>query len=132
VRQDRHRQRWAFCICPTGGGNLAHDPTTDTGTYWQQYVGNEIASAYDSDTTYNYGEIVFSTAQVAYMSVMGGNDNAPTTGIGWVTQTGATLAPIFIPWPAGTGPATQDATRSLFVLPYGYLREAPQDPRSWG
>jgi hypothetical protein len=111
-------------------GNLAHDPTTDTGTYWQQYVGNEVASAYDSGTTYNFGELVFSTAQVAYMSTMGGNDNAPSTGIGWVTQTSATLAPIFIPWPAGTGPATQDATRSVFVLPYGYLRQAPQDPRA--
>jgi hypothetical protein len=111
-------------------GNLAHNPVTDTGTYWQQYVGNEIASAYDADTTYNYGEIVFSTGQVAYLSVMGGNDNAPSTGTGWVTQTSATLAPIFIPWPAGTGPATQDGTRSVFVLPYGYLREAPQDPRA--
>jgi hypothetical protein len=111
-------------------GNLAHDPTTDTGTYWQLYFGSYVASAYDSDTTYNIGEIVFSTGQVAYYSNASGNDNAPSTGIGWTTLTSATLSPIVIPWPAGTGPATNQSTRNVFVLPYGFLREAPQDPRA--
>lgn len=110
--------------------NLAHDPTTDTGTYWQLYFGPIVASAYDDDTTYSVGEIVFSTAQVAYYSTQNGNDNAPSTGTGWATLTSATLAPLVIPWPAGTGPATDTASRSVFVLPYGYLREAPRDPRA--
>ncbi len=107
-----------------------HDPTTDDGTYWQLYFGPYVASAYDSGTTYNIGEIVFDTAQVAYYSTEPGNDNAPSTGIGWTTLTGATMAPIVIPWPAGTGPATNLQSRNVFVLPYGFLREAPQDPRA--
>lgn len=112
------------------GTNLAHDPTTDTGTWWQQYVGPDIASAYDSDTTYQVGEIVFSTGQVAYYSTENGNDNSPSSGTGWATLTGATLAPIVIPWPAGAGPFTDQNSRNVFPLPYGYLREAPRDPRA--
>jgi hypothetical protein len=116
--------RWRGPIWPT----IPPPTPGHTGSF---ISGPKSRAAYDSDTTYNFGEIVFSTAQVAYMSVTGGNDNAPSTGTGWVAQTGATLAPIFIPWPAGTGPATQlDTTSSVFMLPYGYLREAPQDPRA--
>lgn len=111
-------------------GNLAHDPTTDIGTYWTLYFGPYVASAYDSTTTYRVGEIVFSTAQIAYYSTQNGNANAPSTGTGWATLTSATLAPLVIPWPAGTGPVTDTTSNNVFVLPYGFLREAPRDPRA--
>ena len=110
--------------------NLNHDPTTDyAGAYWQLYYGNYVATAYDEDTTYNIGELVFDLANVVYYSTIQGNENDPSTGTGWVAQSG-TVSPIVIPWPAGTGPAVQTATRNVFVLPYGFLREAPQDPRA--
>lgn len=113
------------------GTNLNHDPTADTaGTYWQLYFGPYVASAYDSGTTYYVGEVVFDTAQIAYYSTANNNANAPSTGIGWVTLAGATLAPLVIPWPAGTGPATEFYTRYVFVLPYGFLRQAPLDPHA--
>lgn len=111
-------------------GNIGNDPTTDTGANWRQYVGSIVASAYDSGTTYYVGEVVFSTAQVAYYSTQNGNANAPSTGIGWATLTGVTLAPIVIEWPAGTGPSTDLQSRNIFVLPYGYLRPAPQNPHA--
>ncbi|MDE2020785.1 MAG: hypothetical protein KGJ13_10650, partial [Patescibacteria group bacterium] len=33
-------------------------------------------------------------------------------------------------YPAGTGPAEENRTRNIFILPNGYLREAPQDPKA--
>lgn len=111
------------------GTNLAHDPTTDTGSHWVLYFGALVASAYDSGTSYFIGELVFDLANVIYASTMNGNTNAPSTGSGWVTI-GGTGSPIVIPWSAGTGPATESISRNVFVLPNGYLREAPQDPKA--
>lgn len=111
-------------------GNVGNDPTLDTGSAnWTLYFGGYVASAYAPGTSYLVGEIVFDTAQIAYYTTQNQNTNAPSTGIGWTTLTGATLAPIVIPWPAGIGPATDLQTRNIFVLPYGFLREAPQSPR---
>lgn len=42
----------------------------------------------------------------------------------------AALQPMVIMYPIGTGPSTQSATRNVFRLPNGYLREAPQDPKA--
>lgn len=109
-------------------GNIGHDPTTDNGTNWQLYFESTIASAYDSTTSYFIGELVFDVNNVIYASTMNGNENAPSTGEGWLTISGATSAPVYISWPAGTGPMTDDTSRNVFVLPNGYLRRAPDDP----
>lgn len=42
----------------------------------------------------------------------------------------ASVTTIFIPYSPGTGPASQLATKNLFFLPNGYLRDAPQDPKA--
>lgn len=38
--------------------------------------------------------------------------------------------PLDINYPIGTGPAMQEQTRNVFMLPNGYLRMAPQDPKA--
>ena len=113
------------------GSNTNHDPTTDTAGRWTLYFGNVTASAWDSTTTYSVGELVFpaSDASLVYASTMNGNDYDPQGGIGWVLLT-ATGAPLVVTWPAGTGPVVESATKNIFVLPNGYLREAPQDPKA--
>lgn len=50
-------------------------------------------------------------------------------GDDWV-EIGADAAAPFIPYSPGTGPASQLATKNLFFLPRGYLRDAPQDPKA--
>lgn len=42
----------------------------------------------------------------------------------------ASLKPLQINYPAGTGPSYQSQTRNIFMLPAGYLRDAPQDPKA--
>lgn len=108
--------------------NLNHDPATDTAaTYWQLYFGSLHATAYDSETTYSIGELVFSVANTIYASTIMDNDNDPSTGTGWVTIA-CTSTPIVVPWPAGTGP--QATSRGIYVIPNGFLRQAPSDPRA--
>lgn len=110
--------------------NVGHDPTSDTGQYWQQYVGNYIASAYNSGTSYNVGELVFDSSNLAYYSTLNGNVNVPATGIGWTAIGGSVSTILMVPWPAGTGPVTDSGTKNIFALPYGYLYEAPQNPNA--
>ncbi len=119
------------------GTNLANDPTTDDASHWTLYFGPYVASALDPSANYMVGELVFDVFQNVYYSlsnnnplilvIVGGVPLPP--GPSWALLTGTTLAPVVIPWPASTGPATDLQTRNVFVLPYGFLREAPQSPR---
>ena len=118
--------------------NLANDPTTDDATHWTLYFGSDVASALDPTTTYGVGELVFDAYQNVYYSLANGNPlilmivgGVPLPpGPSWALLTGATIAPIVIPWPAGTGPASEQMSRNVFPLPYGYLFYAPQDPKA--
>lgn len=110
--------------------NLNHDPTTDTSaTYWMLYFGSVIATAWDEDSTYSIGELVFdANDNTIFASTMMNNDNDPSTGTGWATIA-CTKAPPVIPWPAGTD-AARNGARNIFMLPNGYLRQVPLDPRA--
>lgn len=113
----------------TAGMNIAHTPSDDVPTYWTRYFGSLSASPYDSETTYNAGELVFDTSNIVYMSRISGNEDTPPT-VNWRILTGATLAgPNFI-YPIGAGPVSQSSTLNVFMLPNGYLRQAPSDPRA--
>lgn len=50
-------------------------------------------------------------------------------GDDWLFLSASVLTP-FIPYPAGTGPASQNSTRNIYYLPAGFLREAPQSPKA--
>lgn len=54
-----------------------------------------------------------------------------TTGSGsWMRQPDLGVQPINIIYPIGSGPSTQVQTRNVYMLPNGFLREAPQDPKA--
>ena len=56
------------------------------------------------------------------------NVGASTANQNWLGLD-ATLLPLNINWPVGTGPSIQTETRNIFRLPKGYLRVAPQEPK---
>jgi hypothetical protein len=56
------------------------------------------------------------------------NFNAPVTNASWLNQY-ATLDMVNIAYPIGAGPSQQEFTKNVFMLPHGYLRQAPQDPK---
>lgn len=111
-------------------GNINHDPTTDGGVHW------EVASTADSedttaatDTSFYAGEMVF-IGGTTYLSKISGNDDTPPSSNWIALSTQPTLSlPNFI-YPIGSGPLSQSATRNVFRLPYGYLREVPRDTRA--
>jgi hypothetical protein len=101
-----------------------------------------VDDAYDATRTYAKDEIVDS-AGINYKSLVDMNlahtpVSSPTAwevttltnSIQWVLIPGAVLSSINLIYPIGSGPAIQTATRNVFMLPYGYLRQAPQDPKA--
>lgn len=106
--------------------NLANAPADDS-TFWTRYFGPSYAQLDDTTTTYYAGELVY-IASVAYLSLVSNNTTVPP-GASWLTLTG-TLAAFFITYPAGAGPVNESISKNLYLLPQGYMREAPQAPKS--
>lgn len=107
------------------GANLNNLPADDS-TAWTRYFGPATASPWDATLAYLAGEIVWIVA-TAYLSLKNSNTDLTSVGTSWLTLTG-TIAPFFITYPAGVGPANDNTSRNLYVLPQGYLRMAPQTP----
>lgn len=100
-------------------------------TKWERYYGPVTAMEYDDETVYMAGEIVYEGATY-YFSVSNNNeDNLPSTddGTNWKSfssqPSGRLLA---FNYPAGAGPASNTQTKNVFMLPAGFMREAPQNP----
>jgi hypothetical protein len=89
--------------------NLNHDPTTDDGTRW---TNTGILTPWTSVFTGGSGSVQW--------LLVGGTD----------FPAGVTLVTPNIVYPLGSGPASQSLSRNVYVLPFGFLREAPQDPRA--
>jgi len=123
--------------------------TTAT-TYISTISGNadvpNVVPAFDPTITYSKGDTV-TQASVVYQSTADLNLNQTPTGAApWIvvpaTQTdqmmgqnwlklgASTYASLQINYPIGSGPASQEATRNVFILPNGHLRKAPQDPKA--
>lgn len=131
-------------------GEVVYTPSTSAA---KAYVSLASANAdvpgttpaYSATTSYNAGDTVTYLATV-YQSTQDLNLNNTPTGTGpWITvpvaqavvQTGqhwlqldATLTAVRIIYPLGTGPSAQAASRNIYQLPHGWLREAPQDPKA--
>lgn len=118
------------------------------------------AAAWSSLTTYALGNAVTGSDGVRYTSIAGGNlNNDPVSTVGFWTNTGiltpwttvftggagstkwlqiggaefpfgVALEPLNIIYPVGSGPTSQSTPKSLFRLPAGFLRMAPQDPKA--
>jgi hypothetical protein len=91
------------------GGNLNHDPATDAGVHWT-----------------NTGVLCPWTTVIG-----GGAGSLKWLQIGGVEfPSGVGLTTLNIVYPLGAGPSSQDDTRNTYLLPAGFLRDAPQDPKA--
>jgi hypothetical protein len=122
--------------------------TNNTGTftvYTSLTSGNienpQTTDAWVSTTTYLLGQVI-SYSGTNYASLIDGNLNnipsssptewATTATVGsmnWVLQ-GGTLVDLNIMYPLECGPLNDSTTANVFPLPYGFLRQAPQDPKA--
>lgn len=111
-------------------GNINHNPVGDANVHWS------LATTVDADdtteetaTTFYAGELAF-IGGTTYLSLRSGNDDVPPSTKWRTLSTAPALAlPNFI-YPIGSGPVSQNSTRNAYRLPYGYLKEAPQDPKA--
>lgn len=108
--------------------NLDNDPTSTTG-FWTVFTLPNPTPSYFA------GELVYTltSPQVVYQSAVNGNALNPigdTTG-SWTTFTSApSLLPLTFIYPIGTGPLSQTGSLNVYILPNGFLREAPQGPKA--
>lgn len=112
------------------GSNTGNDPTLDDGTNWVYYVGTTTATAWSSTTSYYGGELV-TNAGTVYLSLQNANLNSSPPTSQWCTLTGATTAAYVFTDATGYGRKAAQ-TKGIFLLPYGYLRMAPQDQKAAG
>lgn len=131
-------------------GELVYSPSTNAAIIYMSLVdANEedptaAAAAWSATVTYNKGDTVTYTA-VVYQSTLDLNINHVPGVLGWEVipatqpvkrkgqswlQTNATFRKVEILWPMGTGPLSNNTTRNIFMLPCGFLREAPQNPKA--
>lgn len=100
---------------------------------WQLYYGPSCMTLFDNTggTSYFAGELVYDSTQSnkPYVSLMSGNTDTTFNVANWTAITGATLSPVQIIYPIGSGPASQTAFSNVFFVPVGYLRLAPQNPK---
>lgn len=110
--------------------------------------------AYDPTANYSIGNQVTATDGYIYTSATNSNigfDPVTDTGGHWtatnvpaawsrtpaIYPASTTWLPLFaglkapnIFYPVGAGPASQAANRNVFVMPAGFLKRAPQDPKA--
>lgn len=131
-------------------GEIVYTPSTSAyKVYLSLENGNEDDPTdtpdWDATVTYRKGEVVLDGA-TPYQSKIDLNINAdpsasptawetiPATqpqrryGRKWI-EIGATLTSLEIAWPLGSGPRESVGTRNVYMLPFGFLREAPLTPR---
>lgn len=112
-----------------------------------------VTPAWIATSYYNKGDTVTAADTLVYQSLVDFNLNFNPTGAGnpteWALLSGitsqpdansgqnwikldATIAVLKFVYPVGAGPAYDTQTSNVFFKPYGFLREAPQDPKSGG
>ena len=136
-------------------GELVYYPANAPapGVYLSLVSGNiqqpNTIAAWVSTQTYNKGQTVTGSDTTVYQSLVDLNTNINPVGDGavhwaavpgtqadtpqgtnWLLLGQATVSSLEIIYPLGSGPASSTATSNIFVLPNGFLREAPQDPKS--
>lgn len=140
-------------VFPTGGyftGELVYAPSGPSpGVYLSMITGNAVdptvVPAWDPTVVYNVGQTV-TYSSVVYQSLEDLNINiTPVVGPAWILvpatqpvqmmgqswlKLNATVRSLQFIYPIGSGPITQSATRNIYILPNGFLREAPQDPKA--
>lgn len=104
--------------------NTGHQPDTST-TWWSTYATWVATSPKPT------ANVVYVTGAVVYMALQSGVGTLSTDGPGtaaWLAF-GGTFSNLAFMYPIGCGPSTDSATRNVFRRPFGYLKEAPNDPK---
>jgi hypothetical protein len=91
-----------------GSGNVGNDPTIDGGAHWT-----------------NTG--VLNPWSTVFIAGSGSDKWLQIGGTGF--PAGVTLTKLNIIYPLTAGPPTQSTSKNAFLLPAGYLRKAPQNPK---
>lgn len=123
------------------GGNLNHNPVGDGGVHWtllaantQGFIGWAISNNQNATVSYFAGELVYTLGSTTvFLSTVSNNQLNPTTDTtgAWFTfTTTPALAALDFIYPIGSGPDTDMTTRNVFMLPNGFMREAPQAPKA--
>lgn len=93
------------------------------------YAAGQIVSYggvnYQSITDYNYNNEP-DTSPAKWTTTL---TSSPVSSSWTLLQT-ASLSPVPINYPVGAGPVNDTSTRNVFVLPNGFLRQAPPDPKA--
>ena len=72
---------------------------------------------------------VIQQGPVAYLSLFPNNASVPGADANWLALVG-TLTTLQMLYPYNAGPVNDAASPNAFMLPIGYLKEAPQDPKA--
>jgi hypothetical protein len=132
-------------------GELVYMPTGPSpGIYVSLNTGNSdiptTVPQYVSSAVYSIGQTVLYNGQVAqslqdlnvgqsptngaFWGPVPANQPDQMMGTNWLKLGAAKVRSLQLVYPAGSGPITQSSTRNLYRLPYGYLKEASQDPKA--
>lgn len=121
-----------------------NNPTTDGGVHWaldSTITGIQFNSTQNAYTAANsYGQInsfyageLTRVGAVTYVSLANNNTDIPVWSgtTKWMALTALpTQSPYQFVYPIGAGPFSDASTKNVYRLPVGYLKEAPQDPKS--
>lgn len=116
--------------------NNSDNPATPTAysattTYFKNQVVTSVAIAYMSLTDLNTGNTPASSPTHWTTTFVGGKGSINWLEIGGAEfPNGVGLVPLSLIYPLAQGPTDLSNTRNVYKLPAGFLREAPQYPKS--
>lgn len=98
------------------------------GVIYQSLINSNLGNQPDKSVGTDWSVVVSPTYTV-YLSLQSNNTGVPGTSALWLPVNGSTV-PLSPLWPVGSGPSSQTVTLNVYPLPYGFLRDAPQDPKA--
>lgn len=109
--------------------NSGNAPVIGGTAFW---TDGGVVSGTKSDLAYYSGELVVGNGTndvtTVYRSLKSNNSDIPPTS-SWLSL-GPVSGVLSILYPVGAGPVSNSDTRNVFLLPNGFLRPAPQDPKA--
>lgn len=114
--------------------NVGNTPSSATKYVqtWAPYFGPYSCEGYDATHTYSTGELVWVTTNTYFSTANANINNTPSGGSPWsaAALTGVINQTMVIEYPISQ--FNSGTTRTVYQLPYGFMRVAPQDPKSAG
>ncbi len=127
IVQDASGALWQSLVA-ANVGNTPGEPSA----FWTAYHGPIAADVWATGTTYYIGDIVYKTAgNTIYISTTNSQSaNDPASGAPWLSLGAATTQTLTQFNLLGFGQRTADTAKTIYRLPYGFLRMASQDLKS--